>query len=113
GPEGLGYGQLNERPIFDVVVEVLPGGREARCRGIELGLLGDATRGEGWWEFSVICARLVKDGGLWRIKELSLTPLLRADYAEGWGAGGTTRSEEHTSELQSREKLVCRLLLEK
>src|SRR5690606_40045277 len=27
--------------------------------------------------------------------------------------GGTLRSEEHTSELQSREKLVCRLLLEK
>src|SRR5690606_42053478 len=26
---------------------------------------------------------------------------------------GKTRSEEHTSELQSREKLVCRLLLEK
>src|SRR5690606_41492237 len=26
---------------------------------------------------------------------------------------GTPRSEEHTSELQSREKLVCRLLLEK
>src|SRR5690606_40485473 len=25
----------------------------------------------------------------------------------------TTRSEEHTSELQSREKLVCRLLLKK
>src|SRR5690606_39878928 len=26
---------------------------------------------------------------------------------------GNTRSEEHTSELQSRENLVCRLLLEK
>src|SRR5690606_40305168 len=26
---------------------------------------------------------------------------------------GTDRSEEHTSELQSREKLVCRLLPEK
>src|SRR5690606_40102603 len=26
---------------------------------------------------------------------------------------GRIRSEEHTSELQSREKLVCRLLLEK
>src|SRR5436309_6090152 len=26
---------------------------------------------------------------------------------------GRTRSEEHTSELQSRENLVCRLLLEK
>src|SRR5690606_41369561 len=29
------------------------------------------------------------------------------------GAVDATRSEEHTSELQSREKLVCRLLLEK
>src|SRR5258708_18233237 len=28
-------------------------------------------------------------------------------------AGGTTRSEEHTSELQSPDHLVCRLLLEK
>src|SRR6266511_5770083 len=27
--------------------------------------------------------------------------------------GGRPRSEEHTSELQSRENLVCRLLLEK
>src|SRR5690606_39844652 len=27
--------------------------------------------------------------------------------------GGHPRSEEHTSELQSRENLVCRLLLEK
>src|SRR5690606_41763684 len=27
--------------------------------------------------------------------------------------GDSTRSEEHTSELQSRENLVCRLLLEK
>src|SRR5215217_9563117 len=29
--------------------------------------------------------------------------------SSGWGA----RSEEHTSELQSRQYLVCRLLLEK
>src|SRR5882762_10730730 len=29
------------------------------------------------------------------------------------GAGGTIRSEEHTSELQSHLNLVCRLLLEK
>src|SRR5437870_6483419 len=28
-------------------------------------------------------------------------------------ASGSTRSEEHTSELQSRGHLVCRLLLEK
>src|SRR5690606_39798505 len=29
------------------------------------------------------------------------------------GEDGEMRSEEHTSELQSRENLVCRLLLEK
>src|SRR5215475_15496096 len=38
--------------------------------------------------------------------------------APGWPSGPGTatpphRSEEHTSELQSRENLVCRLLLEK
>src|SRR3712207_8144626 len=32
---------------------------------------------------------------------------------EGAGADRTGRSEEHTSELQSRQYLVCRLLLEK
>src|SRR3989442_2733948 len=32
---------------------------------------------------------------------------------EGGGAFGPARSEEHTSELQSRPHLVCRLLLEK
>src|SRR5690625_6299055 len=30
-----------------------------------------------------------------------------------WRNGGHRRSEEHTSELQSRGHLVCRLLLEK
>src|SRR5690606_40425755 len=43
--------------------------------------------------------------------------LLVADLGKGYShilaSAGTTRSEEHTSELQSRENLVCRLLLEK
>src|SRR3712207_8904661 len=30
-----------------------------------------------------------------------------------WWGGSAFRSEEHTSELQSRQYLVCRLLLEK
>src|SRR5207249_10117079 len=33
--------------------------------------------------------------------------------AHGWQTHPQTRSEEHTSELQSRFDLVCRLLLEK
>src|SRR5690606_40998925 len=36
-----------------------------------------------------------------------------AEQAELAAAAEEARSEEHTSELQSRENLVCRLLLEK
>src|SRR5690606_17022201 len=35
------------------------------------------------------------------------------DSRASWAWARSTRSEEHTSELQSRENLVCRLLLEK
>src|SRR3712207_7483509 len=42
---------------------------------------------------------------------------LGAGQVHGWlaelRAQGVARSEEHTSELQSRQYLVCRLLLEK
>src|SRR3712207_6868985 len=38
---------------------------------------------------------------------------LQALRAHPAGAAGDVRSEEHTSELQSRQYLVCRLLLEK
>ena len=34
-------------------------------------------------------------------------------FSRGRGVDGVIRSEEHTSELQSRSDLVCRLLLEK
>src|SRR3712207_8903536 len=37
----------------------------------------------------------------------------RRPCAPGWRTGRAARSEEHTSELQSRQYLVCRLLLEK
>src|SRR3712207_8894851 len=40
----------------------------------------------------------------------SATTWMRAARQSGWE---TVRSEEHTSELQSRQYLVCRLLLEK
>src|SRR6266700_4705545 len=48
------------------------------------------------------------------------TTLFRSQVYDGAPPAGTSaprpnapRSEEHTSELQSRENLVCRLLLEK
>src|SRR3712207_8199699 len=42
-----------------------------------------------------------------------LIPEQGMELAEATGGGDHVRSEEHTSELQSRQYLVCRLLLEK
>src|SRR3712207_6914253 len=48
-------------------------------------------------------------------RRLAHRPRWRADYMERLTglSPDTFRSEEHTSELQSRQYLVCRLLLEK
>src|SRR3989442_11473767 len=47
----------------------------------------------------------VDDNAAWRQKDL--------EHRYGSAIAGDPRSEEHTSELQSRPHLVCRLLLEK
>src|SRR5690606_41882550 len=62
-------------------------------------------------------------GGVWDLDRAQLVEVLEggAAYAVEQGHGTARdldrcedrRSEEHTSELQSRENLVCRLLLEK
>src|SRR5712664_1732072 len=48
---------------------------------------------------------------------ISATPATTSPASRAWGRrrrrNGSPRSEEHTSELQSRSDLVCRLLLEK
>src|SRR5206468_10667712 len=50
------------------------------------------------------------DPSQWFLADESLQPLdTESERAQGEGP----RSEEHTSELQSRSDLVCRLLLEK
>lgn len=89
GSEGLTNGQLNDHPIFALIVDVQPGGREAIARGIEIGMLGDAGEGKGSWSFSVFRNRFVKADGQWKLKEVNVTPLVHADYHEGWGRGST------------------------
>src|SRR5437773_6800222 len=56
--------------------------------------------------------------GVWRYARAACTnvaicstPTALATFR--FGSTGSTRSEEHTSELQSHHDLVCRLLLEK
>src|SRR3712207_8523744 len=66
-------------------------------------------RGEG--EDPLRLRRLSADQRLHEIAELRLQ--LRLVEVFDFLAGDELRSEEHTSELQSRQYLVCRLLLEK
>src|SRR5258708_23089178 len=61
-------------------------------------------------------AAWAKTGGESPVRPKSRLPAARA--SSSWGPAGnssqlTLRSEEHTSELQSPDHLVCRLLLEK
>jgi hypothetical protein len=85
GPAGLTHGQLNDRGQNDVTVTIAPGGNEAFARGIELGMLGEADQEKGWWEVAVFHTRFVKEGGVWKIRELRRFPLMKTDIFQGWG----------------------------
>src|SRR5207253_7564910 len=49
---------------------------------------------------------------VYRVAPRAAAPALRIAFTSAWGSPAAWRSEEHTSELQSRGHLVCRLLLE-
>ena len=85
GPAGLRHGQLNDRVQFDVTVEIASGGNEGWARGIELGMLGEADQEQGWWEVAAFKNRFVKEGGVWKVRELRRFPLMKADVFQGWG----------------------------
>ncbi|KAF2635891.1 hypothetical protein P280DRAFT_493447 [Massarina eburnea CBS 473.64] len=88
GPQGLTDGIVNDHPIFDMVVDVAPGGSTATARGIEIAMIGDANKRIATWEFNVFRNQFVKDGGVWMIKDIETTPLMVANYYKGWGEGG-------------------------
>src|SRR5690606_39373829 len=60
----------------------------------------------------VLMAAANSSGGVMG-KMIDAQSIVVASTATNWYGHEGSRSEEHTSELQSREKLVCRLLLEK
>jgi hypothetical protein len=88
GPEGLTQGINNDHPIFDMIVDVDPNGREAIVRGIEIAMLGDVNTHAASWEFNVFRNRFVKEGMVWKVQDVEITPLIVADYYKGWGNGG-------------------------
>src|SRR3712207_6948269 len=56
---------------------------------------------------------LARSIGVLQIGHGARRPVAREALRQESGRGEPARSEEHTSELQSRQYLVCRLLLEK
>jgi hypothetical protein len=85
GAAGLTHGQLNDRLQNDVIVTIAPGGNEAWARGIELGMLGEADQEKGWWEVATFHTRFVKEGGVWKIRELRRFVQMKTDIFQGWG----------------------------
>src|SRR3712207_8520478 len=78
-------------------------------KGEHIALVG--PNGEGKSSFlNIITMKLVPDAG-----NIKWSNRVTVGYLDQHTvlAKGNTRSEEHTSELQSRQYLVCRLLLEK
>src|SRR3712207_8784217 len=60
------------------------------------------------------CAAGARSSSARRVETAARPGAPSSSAAEGrFAAHGSARSEEHTSELQSRQYLVCRLLLEK
>src|SRR5690606_41012256 len=85
-------------------------GEQADRRGPMVALAGGlATAGLAYVvDYKLVPKRLTPGWEL-RISDKSLYMSLAA-MGLGLGVGAILRSEEHTSELQSRENLVCRLL---
>ncbi len=85
GPQGLQYGQMNNRPIFNLLVSVSPDGTEARTRGVEFNMLGDYNTGTASLGLDVIENRYLKGAdGIWRIREMRVFPIMATDYYQGW-----------------------------
>src|SRR2546426_7303352 len=90
----------------------------------DLVALNDTTPHDQRYDRLIEYTRIIRDllasslpvsheGAYYTVKNLKLTPPLAPELFPGIFVSGSSRSEEHTSELQSPCNLVCRLLLEK
>ncbi|KAK1759067.1 hypothetical protein QBC47DRAFT_292967 [Echria macrotheca] len=97
GPEGLGQGVLNEHLLFNTIVSIRSNvslsinntGIEklADSRGLEIGLIGDAAKGTASWRFSIFRNTFAKSDGIWRMLNVSISPIMVANYSGGWSNG--------------------------
>src|SRR5215813_2808504 len=121
-----GYGRSPRQRIESDAVEVLAGLRHGRTLGTPLAFVVRNSDHANWeWGMSPWppegepAGKGVKPVTLPRPGHADLAGVLKYGHEdvrnalERASARHTARSEEHTSELQSRPHLVCRLLLEK
>src|SRR5258708_37610159 len=107
----LAFGGTDLRPLRDQLISKIADGTAGAGEGLDLSLitqlLGDRQTG------IAIQAEVLAFHQLFRSPCLSEKPQLRVLALAAAIDMGGNRSEEHTSELQSPDHLVCRLLLEK
>src|SRR5262245_46446774 len=84
GPAGLKHGELNELMQLNMAVAIEPGAMEARARGLEFGMLGEADKGTSFFTLAIFENRYVKQNGIWRIREMRLFPFMKTEYTQGW-----------------------------
>jgi len=83
GPQGIKDGELNDHVQLQVVVDVAPDGRTAKSRSRELDMLG-TVGAKGYWSEGVFENTWVKDGTVWKLKDLRYFPTFISDYDLGW-----------------------------
>src|SRR3712207_8508633 len=67
-----------------------------------------------WYQLTTSFVLLRSEAAYSRLSTMKFRPTSKSfGRSEIWYSKYFSRSEEHTSELQSRQYLVCRLLLEK
>src|SRR5690606_11485323 len=109
------YGAINWKTIFTLAC-LIPLGWAMDSTGAAAWIAQEVLRYLGAWPqwglqavlavITLLCAQVVSNVGA----AVMMVPMA---INVALASGGNPRSEEHTSELQSREKLVCRLLLSK
>src|SRR3712207_4440458 len=103
--KGFGPGPLQDAKAYENIAQATGGGMSTTgfpdgpptVAGAQIGDSGNAVH-----LFGAICAALYQRTHTHKGQRVQISM-----------RGGILRSEEHTSELQSRQYLVCRLLLEK
>src|SRR5216683_4181045 len=96
---------------FDVII--LGGGPAGYICAIRSAQLGMSTAVVEQEKLGGVCVNIGCIPTKALLHSAYIASLLKESKDFGVEASGVKRSEEHTSELQSRSDLVCRLLLEK